>query len=288
MDANPALDQDVRPFISITDHLEKLKLSAPNIKTRDIPDGFLVLEDLGDDLFAHVLKQRPELEQTLYRAAVDVLLHLHQAPPPSGVKTYTPELMCHLASLAFEWYVDLPDLKTAFIQLMRPVLEDLIGRNDVLALRDYHAENLIWRPDRTGLRRVGLLDYQDAMLCHPAYDLISLLRDARRDVTAVTRDALIDYYVQRTDQDSAMFRSACAVLGVQRNLRILLIFARLSIGYGKPKYVDLIPRVWAHLIEDLKHPHLAALRNFLLDHLPAPSTEYLQTLKDQCNTRPIH
>jgi len=156
----------------------------------------------------------------------------------------------------------------------------------VLIQRDFHAENLLWLPNRTGVQRVGLLDFQDARTGHPAYDLVSLLKDARRDVPAKVERAMIARYVQNTNSDPRAFDAAYQLLGVQRNLRILGVFARLSLHFNKPHYVDLIPRTWAHLMQGLSHPALKKLRDQVLKDLPPPTPENLTVLKEKCASIP--
>ncbi|MFT6104726.1 MAG: aminoglycoside/choline kinase family phosphotransferase [Paracoccaceae bacterium] len=292
MDAPPDKNEGIRPFIYIAQHLTALGLSAPQIMASDPQHGFLLLEDLGDDLFARLLLQHPEQEASLYQAATDVLLALHQAPLPTGLSCYTPELMAGLGTLAIDWYAHQgpPDPQNPDHRALRGALEEALSRHaadcSVLIQRDYHSENLLWLPDRTGPAQVGLLDFQDAMLGHPAYDLVSLLTDARRDVTPQTQTTALDYYITRSNQPDAPFRTAFATLSVQRNLRILGVFARLSLHSGKPHYIDLIPRVWTHLQAGLAHPDLTALRLIIKHSLPAPTPQLLQGLKDKCGTIP--
>jgi aminoglycoside/choline kinase family phosphotransferase len=151
--------------------------------------------------------------------------------------------------------------------------------------RDYHAENLLWLPGRAGTARVGLLDFQGARSGHPGYDLISLLEDARRGVGEAARIAAVRRYLDTTGIEAASFEAALAALAAQRNLRILGGFARLSMHFAKPHYVDLIPRVWQHLQRDLSHPALAALTRATAP-LPPPDPAILQRLKDLCGTVP--
>jgi aminoglycoside/choline kinase family phosphotransferase len=291
MDAPPDRGEDVTPFIRIAEHLAALGLSAPRILARDTEAGLLLLEDLGDDLFARVLERAPELENRLYSAAVDLLTELHDHPPPAGLAHYDPALMTELSALAHDWYrrgvkrrAD-PATRSGFCRLFEPVLAE-IAAEDVLVQRDYHAENLLWLPERAGPARVGLLDFQDAMAGHRAYDLVSLLQDARRDVSAATEEAMIARYVTASGVSDTTFRTAYCILGAQRNLRILGVFARLCLRDGKARYVDLIPRVWGHLQRDLAHPSLAPLRAHLAEDLPPPTPAILQGLKDQCATIP--
>ncbi len=293
MDAPPESGEDIRPFVAIADHLGSLGLSPPAIFARDETRGFLLLEDLGDDLFARVLERRPECEGELYLAAAEVLCVLRAAPNLPDVDAYDPPTMAQLAALALDWYARgaglpcEPGARTAFAAEVASSLERCAPvRRPVLVLRDYHAENLIWLPDRTGPARVGLLDFQVARTGHPAYDLVSLLEDARRDVGGATRVATIRHYCGLTGDSCGDIARAMAALGAQRNLRILGVFARLSLHFGKPHYISLIPRVWGHLHRDLAHPALAPLADQVRRLLPPPTPDFLQSLKDQCGTIP--
>ena len=290
MDAPPEKGEDTRPFIRITNTLHAAGLSAPTLLAQNEDTGFLLLEDLGDDLFARVLLKTPKLEHTLYAAATDLLEALHQAPPPEDLAIYDARIMADLAALVFDWYLPAlsdpnPSQKQAFLTEMQQVLHRHAAEADCLIQRDYHAENLLWLPDRKGVARVGLLDYQDAMRGHRAYDLVSLLQDARRDVSPQTEADMLNRYIRQTGQDQDRFNTAYHVLGAQRNLRILGVFARLCIRDGKAHYVDLIPRVWAHLQRDLDHPALAHVADILHPLLPHPDPDALQRLKSQCATQ---
>jgi hypothetical protein len=250
----------------------------------------LLLEDLGDALYARLIERGEADERQLYAAAVDLLVDLHARPLPSDVPSYGPEELLRTAGLAYDWYlagiagrVSLAQ-KIGFANLLGPLLVEHVGDADMLVLRDYHAENLIWLPDRRGSARVGLLDFQDAARGHPAYDLVSLLKDARRDVPEDLERDMLARFLAIGGHDAAAFRAAYALLGAQRNLRILGVFARLSLHYGKPQYVDLIPRVWDHLVASLEHPALSALAARVLTDLPPPDPRHLATLKDKCGT----
>ena len=291
MDAPPCKGEDVRPFVRIANHLLSVGLSAPQIFARDEVNGFLLLEDLGDALFARAIPADPTLEDLLYRAATDALIALHDHAPPPGLDAYDPALMADMAALAFDWYADgagKPDL--AARQLLHQEIAGLLTRHAadtaVVIQRDYHAENLLWLPDRNGVARVGLLDFQDAMLGHPAYDLVSLLQDARRDVPGEIETRMIARYTNRTGADPDAFQIAYRCLGAQRNLRILGVFARLCIRDGKRGYIDLIPRVWAHLQADLAHPALAPIAKDVSGTLPEPTSSVLKILSDKCATAP--
>jgi hypothetical protein len=284
MDAPPERGEDVRPFTAIARHLSALGLSAPAILAEDTQTGLLLLEDLGDALYARVLERDPAQEPLLYRAATDLLVELHRHAPPADLAPYAPPLMADLAALALDWYrhgatgeKDMA-LRARFCAEIETHLAALPETDSVLIQRDYHAENLLWLPDRAGVARVGLLDFQDAMRGHPAYDLVSLLQDARRDVTPETARAMLDHYIAATGADADAFTTAFHWLGAQRNLRILGVFARLSLRDGKPHYVALIPRVWAHLQTDLRHPALAPLAALVAEALPPPTPAHLARL----------
>lgn len=287
MDAPPNDGESTRPFVAITNHLLDLNLSAPRILAQDDQAGFLLIEDLGDALFAHLIRSHPNMERTLYGAAIDVLIELHKHPAPEGLLDYTPEVMADYISPVFEWYhPENPDVITAIKTELKSVLTKYCTAQPVMALRDYHAENLLWLPKRNGIMRAGLLDYQDAVIAHPSYDLVSLLEDARRDVPNTIQTEMIDRYIKATNADPDIFHAAYCAQGAQRNLRILGIFARLCIVVGKPAYIDLIPRVWDHLMTNLSHPALAELNTMILTSLPTPTAEFLQRLKQQCKNNP--
>ncbi|WP_254919057.1 aminoglycoside phosphotransferase family protein [Oceanicola sp. 22II-s10i] len=295
MDAPAEKGEDVRPFIRIARHLRAIGLSAPEILSEDPEDGFLILEDLGDDLYARLLKplEGADLraqENRLYSAATDVLVALHRAPYPADLPRYA-DVMPNLAALPFDWYLpalgmSAPDARSALVGTMADALAGIArAMPEVMILRDYHAENLLWLPDRDGPARVGLLDFQDAMVGHPAYDLVSMLQDARREVLPETETAMIARYCDATGAEPEAFTRAYRLLGLQRNMRILGVFARLCLRDGKPHYVDLIPRVWGHLQRDLDDPSLAAFAAILRPALPEPTPDRLKTLKDLCGTR---
>lgn len=292
MDAPPEKGEDVRPFVQISSTLRSASFSAPAIIAEDHVAGFLLLEDLGDDLFARVLERDPSQERELYEAATDVLIRLHDADLGSGLAQYDAATMSALSALAFDWYAtgvtgqDYSHASATFVRIFTDQLKHLNGLTDVLIQRDYHAENLLWLPERKGVARVGLLDFQDAMAGHRAYDLVSLLQDARRDVPPDIEVQMIERYVTHTGIDRDEFKRAYALMGLQRNLRIIGVFARLCLRDSKLHYIDLIPRVWGHMIEDLKQLNLAEIETILIDGLPQPDENALEALKKKCGTIP--
>lgn len=291
MDAPPETGEDVRPFVAVTHWLRSHGLSAPEIAAADLTQGFLILEDLGDDLFARLLRHAPARETELYAVAVDLLAGLADIPAPATIgppgcrlalPPYDAAVLAREAALIREWWMPAagpdpsPDLAAEFDALVAGATATVAPVREVLVLRDYHAENLVWLPDRAGAARVGLLDYQDALAGHPAYDLMSLLEDARRDTPEELRGAMIRRYLdRRPGLDATAYRAAYAALGAQRNLKIVGIFARLAIRDRKRRYLDLIPRVWNHLRNDLAHPALAPLAAWVTRHVPPPDSDTL-------------
>jgi N-acetylmuramate 1-kinase len=290
MDAPPDRGEDVRPFMVMAQHLRGLGLSAPDVLASDADTGFLLLEDLGDDLFARLLERAPQDEPALYAAATGVLAHLQSAPPPPGLPDHAPGFMAQAAGLSVTWYrraiTDLDTDPAPLVSAMAEAMARHCTARPVLVLRDYHAENLLWLPGRAGLARVGLLDFQMGSLGQPCYDLVSLLQDARRDVSVGLEHPMQALFADQTGTPLAAIETACAVLGAQRALRILGGFTRLSLHFGKPGYVRLIPRVWAHLWRNLDHPALAEVRAQAQAMLPPPTPQSLRLIEDKCGTIP--
>ena len=256
MIAPPEAGEDLAPFLRIATHLAGIGLCPPEILKCDEMAGLAIIDDLGPRHFADWIAAGDADEMTLYQAAADCIQKIGASPAPAGLKTMTPEVGADMVGLYAEWFAPSADgLKIAVA--MKAALERLAPHAYTLSLRDFHAENLIWRPDNQGTDRVGLLDFQDAFLAHPLYDLVSLLRDARRDVSDRTVEALT--------KDVGL--AAFSTIAVQRNLRILGIFARLVRRDKKLKYQPLIPRVIDHLRRDLAHPELRDLSELILPDL---------------------
>ena len=278
---------DLQPFLRVAHHLSSLGLSAPEALAEDTTNGLLLLEDFGDALYARLVEAAPSCEEALYIEAVEVLIALHAHPAPDWAPDFGPASMTEAIAPAWDWYAKGITGSADGLDAAQAEMETLLATtasDPVLILRDFHAENLFWLPDRKGIARVGLIDFQDALAGPRAYDLVSLTEDARRDVDPTLADRLTDLYAQRTGQDPDHFRLAAAACAAQRNLRILGVFARLSLHFGKPHYIDLIPRVWGLLQRDLAHPRLSRLRD--LCTLPEPTPDNLQILRDKCGTIP--
>lgn len=290
MDAPPGKGDDPATFTAIARHLAGIGLSPPAILAEDYEHGFLLIEDLGDGLFARLIATDPTLETPLYTAATDVLIHLHQHAAPPHLPDLSAQDWSAAASFALDWYAfaatgQSPD-PAMFVTVIADLLRSHADGHRVMILRDYHAENLLWLPHRVGVARVGLLDFQLAQMGQPGYDLVSLLQDARRDVAAETEAAMIARFCAANGTNSAEFAPSYATLGAQRALRIIGIFARLCLKGGKPGYLPLIPRVWEQLWRNLAHPALAPLAAICHDLLPEPTPDMLERISAQCGLYP--
>jgi len=282
------LAEDVRPFVAVANALRNADLSAPEIYAADLQRGFLVLEDFGDRVYgAEIARGTSQAE--LWRAATDTLLALSrhavpaEIPLPDGTAHHVPIQDAAVLGIEVEllpdWYWHAvhgtpipPPIRAAFMEAWEGIFARLAGEPGGWVLRDFHSPNLVWLPERDGARRVGLLDFQDALQGSLAYDLVSLLQDARLDVPAALEDELLAYYLDQRRAapafDAEAFRFAYAALGVQRNTKILGIFARLAMRDGKPSYLRHIPRLWRYLARGLAHPDLAALAFWFDRHFP--------------------
>lgn len=267
MDAPPP-QEDPAPFLRAAKWLDSNGLRAPIILAEDAGRGLVLLEDFGDARMRDYLDQWPGDEREIYRTAVDALAMLHRLPPGPFLDYSLSEYMREVR-LFTEWYcpaqgltVDTEGFAAAWEAALCPLLPR--QRPGVTVLRDYHAENIMLLGS---LDKQGLLDFQDALAGHPAYDLVSLLQDARRDVSPALETEMFDHYVKTTGQGSD-FLADYARLGAQRNTKIVGIFVRLWKRDGKPRYLDLIPRVWGLLERDLTHPALAPVAEWFQANIP--------------------
>lgn len=286
MDAPPSSGEDVRPFVRIAQWLQSNGFSAPKVFHQDDARGLLLLEDLGDGLMARVVEAKPGLEMKLYEEATDVLVKLHGCSPPTDLVEYTPELMSEMTSPVFDWYMMGAEIEAPKRDCLEKCFAEMLGTHcsetNVVVLRDFHAENLLWLPGRVGVSKVGLLDFQDALLGHRAYDLVSLLHDIRRDVPKDIEEEMIQRYLNASGLREEPFLAAYSALGVQRNLRIMGVFARLCLHAGRPGYIDFLPRVWALIQRELAHPAMATIRPYILDTIPPPTDPIRKILKNKC------
>lgn len=276
---------DVGRFVAVANYLRNLGLSVPEIYAADPAAGFALIEDLGDDLYADVLERGGD-ERALYTGAAAVLAKLHTSetpailPPDKPLYAYDEAAQIAEIDLMTEWFIPYALNRAATgdeVAQHRALWREALGRTrktpPVFVHRDYHAQNLLWLPERSGIRRVGLIDFQDAVAGSPAQDLMHLIEDARRDVSPETSAATVRHYLDAmrnagSPVDEETFRAEMATISAQRNARIAGIFARLYKRDGKPRYLSYLPRVWGHLNRDLEHPALAALKSWYDKTIP--------------------
>ena len=272
MDAPPP-HEDPRPFVAVAEWLLSRGLSAPEILARDLDKGLLLLRDFGSARLRETLDSDPVRERELYELATDLLVGLHRHPPMSGLPAHGLDQWLTELRLFIEWYcpavgadVDVAGYEAAWREVLEPVASDGLG--PVTVLRDYHAENIMLVDGREGVAHLGLLDFQDALVGHPAYDLASVLEDARRDVPPAIEQAMIDRYIAATGHGTA-FESAYWALAAQRNTRILGVFTRLWKRDNKPHYRGFQPRMWGLLERDLQRPSLEPVRDWFDSNISA-------------------
>jgi hypothetical protein len=272
---SPPDKEDVRPFIKVDEILRELELSAPEIIEEDVVNGFLLLEYFGNDKFNKLFKETPAREEELYKLAVDVLVDIYKKRHEKfDLPKYTQEKLLAEAMLMPDWYLPLFEkhmhehklnkIKAEYRNIILKTLDRLKLPSDVIVLRDYHADNLMLLNGRTGAQQVGLLDFQDALIGNVTYDIMSLLEDARRDVSRNIPTNMIDYFLENAGKiNKADFLNDYNILGAQRNLKIIGIFSRLKVRDKKDVYLPLIPRVKNYLRQDLEHEALKELKEFL-------------------------
>jgi N-acetylmuramate 1-kinase len=282
MDAPPP-QEDVAPYIAVSNLLRRLGFSAPEVFAADPTHGFLVIEDFGDDTYTRLLDRGAD-EPALYALAVDTLVELQRAVAARGtpdLPPYDADRLLAEAALLVDWYAPAAlgrplsrARRAEYLDLWRALLPQAALTGDTLVLRDYHVDNLMLLPDRCGVQGCGLLDFQDAVCGPPSYDLVSLLEDARRDISAeLCRQMTERYLAAFPTLDRTAFLRSAAILAAQRNCKILGIFTRLWKRDGKPRYLVHLPRVWRLLEQDLGHPVLAPIARWLDRHLPGPARQ---------------
>lgn len=284
------LAEDVTPFVAVADALRHAGISAPTVSYADLDCGFLITEDFGTEGVLEGSPPAPIVAR--YEAATDLLVKLHGEPRPARlpltaqrdyvIPPFDIDAMLIEISLMLDWY--LPDRGVAiddeqrrrFMTLWRGVLARIVALPPTWMLRDYHSPNLIWLAERSGTDRVGVIDFQDTVMGPPAYDLVSLLQDARVDVPEPLEIALLTRYAKlRRAADAAFdpagFAASYATMSAQRNTRLLGTFARLNRRDGKPHYLKHQPRIWTYLQRALAHPSLADLRAWFAAQVPPPA-----------------
>jgi N-acetylmuramate 1-kinase len=280
----------VKPFVAIAGGLRERGFSTPVIHHTDLDNGFLITEDFGSAGFVEGDPARPIVER--YHVAADMLAALHRVALPFilplapgltyAIPTFDTDALLVEAGLMLEWY--LPDrgveptnkMRDEFVTMWRDLLAKPAAAARTWVIRDFHSPNLIWLDDRTGIAKVGIIDFQDAVLGPAAYDLVSLAQDARIDVPEQLELALLVRYIKARRAaddtfDPAGFAGLYAIMSAQRNTRLLGTFARLNRRDGKPQYLRHQPRLWTYLNRSLAHPLLAPVRAWYSAHVPPPA-----------------
>jgi N-acetylmuramate 1-kinase len=253
----PPPHEDPQPFLDVTGYLRRNDFRAPEIYAADAGQGLILLEDFGDRRMREHLDENPGDENGIYRTAIETLVRLEKAPL-ADLAPYDEAVYLHETGLLTEWYLPAMGLNTdtgEYDAIWAAALAPLKDAPTVTVLRDYHAENIMLLDDDAQ----GLIDYQDALIGHPAYDLVSILQDARRDVSPELEAAMLHHYAA-TAKPNYDLSLHYALLGAQRNTKIIGIFTRLWKRDGKERYLDFLPRMWGLLERDLGHPGLAALK----------------------------
>jgi aminoglycoside/choline kinase family phosphotransferase len=274
MDAPPE-KEDVKPFIKIANFLLAHGISAPEIYASDIENGFLLLEDFGENKYSSVLSATPrneleELEVILYNKAIDLLVELHKVDVPADIEYYNDDILVNEALQLTKWYIPVLNgeemdekIEREFVDIWKQLLPLTRIFPDVLVLRDYHADNLMWLPERSGIKKVGALDFQDAIIGSPIYDIVSLLEDLRRDVSDKLADQMITRYLEASPHILRKdFLAVYSILGAQRNCKIIGFCARKAIKDNNSSYIRMLPRMWKYIERDLRHPLLLPLKNW--------------------------
>lgn len=274
----------VDAFAATAAFLRSRGLSAPGIEALDADQGLAVIEDFGEGVFARLIEHGQD-ERALYFAAIDAQARLHEQAPPAVLSvdgrswpllTYDATALKAGGDLFIDWqpkFNPALDFGAEARAEWDALWSDIAGRGEagaaVFAHRDFHAENLLWLPDRAGPARVGLIDFQDAVLAHPSWDLHSLLQDARRDVAPALEAAALDrYFSHRPSLDREAFMADYAALAALNEVRILGVFARLVVRDSKPRYRQFMPRMWGQLQRNLQNPALAPLKRWFDRHAP--------------------
>jgi N-acetylmuramate 1-kinase len=290
MDASADPGGSSRRFADLSAWINAQGFSAPRVLGADLPAELLLVEDFGDQLFTRLLADSPQRETELYTATAEFLVAFQRVTPPPGLAPLDGPALADLTRLVIEWYLpgmDAPATPEAMAipDLIARLYDDLAGAAPlVTSLRDFHAENVLWLPNRSGPARLGLIDFQDAVAAHPAYDLVSFLQDARRDLAPGTEATIFDLFWRNAGHDPVGFRAVYALIGAQRALRILGVFARLIRQEGKHRYAAFFPRVWGHLANNLAHPALAPLSRAIRTALPEPTPARIDRMMAACPT----
>ncbi len=278
MDAHEPTEK-VHEFIQIDKLLHTLGYSVPEILAYDYENRLILLEDLGDETFTYCLEKGIPSDE-LYKSATEVIIDLHKNykhGPSVNIPFYNLEVYRRECDTLIDWYYPSifgktipPQAQKEWGEIWDTLLTKELSLPKTLVLRDFHVDNLLWLKKRDTIQRCGLLDFQDALIGSPAYDLVSLFEDARQDVDPVMTQNLLNFYTSHfPDLDTNQFMKEYNILGAQRSAKILGYFARLAIRDKKTRYLEFIPRTWKWLEQDLQHPALGKIKNWMDTHIPS-------------------
>ncbi|RUP42005.1 MAG: hypothetical protein EKK63_02895 [Acinetobacter sp.] len=272
MDCPPTY-AEVSKFIQISDYLLKENFSAPTIFAQDIENGFLILEDFGNVSLKDYLQsdnQGIDQKNAIYHLIIDLLISLQNKVAPTFLKDFNDEILCNELDLFINWYIPYKynqELKihefNEFIELWQKIFSQIIAMPSSIILRDFHLENMMYLEMRESINKIGLLDFQDALIGSPIYDLVSVLEDARFEVPRDMALKLVDYYAEKKALNKESVLINYHILGAQRNCRILGVFARKAVKENDDYYLQFIPRVEKYLEYDLSHPILNNMKEWL-------------------------
>jgi aminoglycoside/choline kinase family phosphotransferase len=275
---SPPEHYSLKPFIKIGQYLLDHNFSAPKMFQQDHKNGFMVLEDLGTISINQLLStdNSKELEERIYKKIIKLLSAIQKVPVPQELNLFTSELLIKEADIFLDWFLPIlngeapTDVQRAeYNNLWQKIFKSIDLQNTCLTLRDYHVDNLMYLEERDNINQIGLLDFQDALIGAPAYDLVSLIEDARRDINPILANELINYYLSLNPSFNRKdFLAQYSILGAQRNFRILGVFARKATRDKNSRYLSYVPRVRKHLERDLSHPLLAPLKEWLYKIAP--------------------
>jgi len=278
MDADPNLGEDVSSFININHLLTDFRLNVPEIYSIDKENGFLLIEDLGENIFSKILNS--ENEEQLYKQAIEVLAEIYKKNLEefsnfSFLEKYSIEKLQDESQLFIEWYlkkyldIDITDTDIQdFKEIISKIFNALNTNFEKLVLRDYHVDNLILQNSKSGLKKVGILDFQDAVIGSSSYDLISIVEDVRRPISNDLKNKLIKYFIDLTGYEVNQLEKELAFYSVQRNLKILGIFSRLNLRDNKPRYMLYNDNAWKYIESNLDNPTMINLKIWLRKILP--------------------
>ena len=276
MDAPNERGESVKSFQIIDKILSEMGISVPAIHCIDEKNGFILLEDLGDQVFSRILNSDNEYE--LYKNAIAVLAHIYLESikkkfDNKKIYSFSIDILIEEASLFYEWFLEkhckislANEEKIEYQEILKKIFNEINFTSSALVLRDYHVDNLILLKNRKGINQVGVIDFQDALIGSNAYDLVSLLEDVRKPIKTTLKEKLIEEYIDLTGYDLRRLLQEMRYFSIQRNLKIIGIFSRLKYRDGKPQYMELIKNAWNFIYSHLEDPSFRELKTWIFEY----------------------